>query len=179
MKKLLITTLLLMVTVGQVHAVDMEQELYSQLPIEELMEAVPEDAEQFMIGIDPKSNKDFWTSFRVIIGNVLNKNKSILHDHSAMILRILAVLLFSQLAKIFLPTGRQGIITLAGVIALLTLCITDLNSMIGMGSETIRNLSEFSELLLPVMAAAASVSGAVSGGSGIYAVSVFFFNLLI
>ena len=51
--------------------------------------------------------------------------------------------------------------------------------MMRTGIDTVQSLSDFSGLLLPVMAAATAAAGSPAGSSAMYAVAVFFSNLLI
>ena len=179
MRKILTVILIFLTLTGSVHATDISDELYEQLPLADLEEAVPEEAERFMNGISPMQPIDFMSGIKSVFEQAIHQSKNSFGKNLHTMLRIIIVLILCQLTEAVFGGERQRIVVWTGVVALMMLCLTDLNTMIGLGTHTIQSLSQFSELLLPVMAAAASASGNVSGGSCLYTVSIFFFHMLV
>ena len=61
----------------------------------------------------------------------------------------------------------------------MVICLENLQTMVGIGTGAMGELTDFSMMLNPVMAAASAASGSVSGAGGNYSLTVFFSNLLL
>lgn len=94
-------------------------------------------------------------------------------------LRILVVVILCQtiLSMGTSVTGRA--VSAAGALAITACCASDMQALMGLGQRTMDEISNFSGLLLPVMAAASAASGAPAGASAVYAVAAVFSDLLI
>lgn len=75
--------------------------------------------------------------------------------------------------------GKTGkVVQLVGVISVAVLLLQQAGSMIATGMETVRSLSEYGKLLLPVMTAALAAQGGVTSSSALY-VSTTVFNTVL
>ncbi len=88
--------------------------------------------------------------------------------------KLLAVVLVCGLAQSAALPGQ-----LAGALAITALTMTDVAAMIGLGRETLRRMDDFSQALLPVMAALTAATGRVSGAAVGQGVTVLFSQLLL
>ena len=82
--------------------------------------------------------------------------------------KLLAVVLVCGLAQsAALPGQQEGVqaAELAGALAITALTMTDVAAMIGLGRETLGRMDDFSQALLPVMAALTAATGRVSGAA--------------
>lgn len=70
-------------------------------------------------------------------------------------------------------------IALAGSLAIAAVSISDVNAMLGLGRKTIEQIGDFSNVLLPVVAAVTAATGAVTGAAVRQMAAVLFSNLLI
>ncbi|MCI2056687.1 MAG: stage III sporulation protein AE, partial [Oscillibacter sp.] len=68
---------------------------------------------------------------------------------------------------------------MAGALSISLLTAGSLDSLIGLGAETIRAMSDFSKVLLPTLAAAAATAGAVGSATVQQVTTVFFVDLLL
>ena len=96
--------------------------------------------------------------------------------------KLLAVVLVCGLAQsAALPGQQEGVraAELAGALAITALTMTDVAAMIGLGRETLRRMDDFSQALLPVMAALTAATGRVSGAAVGQGVTVLFSQLLL
>lgn len=157
MKKLIFTVVCFLLLTVQAQAVE--------LP-EDLMDAVPEEAEDLLDGQAVDDAGDLAQG----IGGILER----LGDQAGAVIRArlrgaAAVLLVAVLcgaaegfgqgtggsrATVFLP--------MVGALSVTLLTAGSLDDLIGLGSQTIRELSDFSQTLLPTLAAATAASGAVT-----------------
>lgn len=67
---------------------------------------------------------------------------------------------------------------IAGTCAVAAMLLSAANSMIGLGVQTIQQVSEYGKLLLPVMTAALAAQGGVSTSAALYAATAFFDSVL-
>jgi stage III sporulation protein AE len=75
--------------------------------------------------------------------------------------------------------GKTGkVVQLVGVITVTVLLLQQAGSMIGTGMETVRSLSEYGKLLLPVMTGALAAQGGITSSSALY-VSTTVFNTVL
>ncbi len=96
--------------------------------------------------------------------------------------KLLAVVLVCGLAQsAALPGQQEGVqaAELAGALAITALTMTDVAAMIGLGRETLGRMDDFSQALLPVMAALTAATGRVSGAAVGQGVTVLFSQLLL
>lgn len=96
--------------------------------------------------------------------------------------KLLAVVLVCGLAQsAALPGHQEGVqaAELAGALAITALTMTDVAAMIGLGRETLGRMDDFSQALLPVMAALTAATGRVSGAAVGQGVTVLFSQLLL
>lgn len=79
--------------------------------------------------------------------------------------------------------GGQGrglpLTRLAGAMAITALTMTDVDTLIGLGRDTIHRMEVFSTVLLPAMAVLTALSGSVTAGALGQGAAVFFYGLLV
>lgn len=85
----------------------------------------------------------------------------------------------AMLCGIFGARDGNTAMNLACVLALSALFTSQLSALLSLGTSTIRDLSEYGKVLLPVMAAAMTASGQPSGSAALYLGTELFDTLLI
>ena len=96
--------------------------------------------------------------------------------------RLLAVVLFCSLAESAgLPGNQEGLqaVELAGALAITALTMTDMESMIGLGRETIQRMDRFSGVLLPAMAVLTAATGGIRAAALRQGATVLFSGALL
>ena len=96
--------------------------------------------------------------------------------------KLLAVVLLCGLAEQAALEGGSGksrAVELAGALAVTTLTVNDMTTMIGLGRETIHKMDVFADLLLPAVATLTAATGGVTGAAVRQGVTVLFSDLLI
>lgn len=99
----------------------------------------------------------------------------------ATAMKLVAVVLLCALAESAREgeeTALQGV-TLAGVLAITALTLTDMDTMIGLGRDTLGRMESFSALLLPAMAVLTAATGGVTAAAARQGATVLFSQLLI
>ena len=96
---------------------------------------------------------------------------------------LLAVVLLCGVGEPLLETagGQKGLpyLTMAGAAAVVALAAGELDQLIGLGTETIAELDQFSKVLLPTLAAATASAGLVGTAAAKQVATVFFCDVLI
>ena len=102
---------------------------------------------------------------------------------SAVIIAILlAVAVFCGLAEGVYAGKREGglqAVQMAGALAVTALSVSDMQTMIGLGRQTIEQMDGFAGLLLPVVAVLTAATGAATGAAVRQGATVLFSDLLI
>lgn len=94
--------------------------------------------------------------------------------------RLLAVVLLCGLSE-GLSSGKSAaaVTKMAGALAVTALSVSSMETMIGLGRETIGKMTAFSDLLLPVMAALTAATGHVTAAAARQGVTMMFTQLLV
>lgn len=97
--------------------------------------------------------------------------------HSAVI--IVIVVLLCAMAGAMYQGSIPDLVPLGGTLAISAVAVGDMNSLFGLGTEMLSTLSDFSRVLMPSLAAAASASGAISSAAAKYAAVTLFMDVLL
>ena len=152
----------------------------ADLPVE-LERAAPEAAEDLTDG-----DLSGGTGFAQGVGNILDR----LADQVGDVVRertrgaaavLLVVVLCGVVEGFAQGTGGKGaaFLPMAGALSITLASAGSLDSLMGLGSRTIGELADFSQALLPVMAALTAATGRVSGAAVGQGVTVLFSQLLL
>ena len=117
-----------------------------------------------------------------ILETGLDQAGSLLRHSFQTGLKLLAVVLLCGLAESAALDGKAGglkAVEVAGALAVTALTVSDMNTMIGLGRETIQQMDAFAGLLLPAMATLTAATGGVTGAAVRQGVTVLFSDLLI
>ncbi len=79
---------------------------------------------------------------------------------------IAAVMMITVLSTFSGPTKKTAV--LAGTITIAAVLLSNTNAMITLGSDTVRQLSDYGKLLFPVMTAAMAAQGGVTASAALY-----------
>ena len=125
---------------------------------------------------------DLGQGIQDILADGLDQLGGLLQNSLQTGLKLLAVVLLCGLAEsALLDRGGDGlkVVELAGALAVTTLTVSDMTTLIGLGRETIGRMDAFADLLLPSMAVLTAATGGVTGAAVRQGVTVLFSDLLI
>lgn len=125
---------------------------------------------------------DLGQGIQDILADGLDQLGGLLQNSLQTVLKLLAVVLLCSLAEsALLDRGGDGlkVVELAGALAVTTLTVSDMTTLIGLGRETIGRMDAFADLLLPTMAVLTAATGGVTGAAVRQGVTVLFSDLLI
>ena len=94
---------------------------------------------------------------------------------------LLVIVLLCSLGEGVLAAGSDvgvNIAALAGSLAVTAVAVTDVNSLLGLGSGAISSMTDFSNVLLPIVAATTAATGAVTGAAARQMAAALFSGVL-
>ncbi len=147
----------------------------------DLERAAPEAAEDLADG-----DLSGGTGFAQSVGNILSR----LADQVGDVVRertrgaaavLLVVVLCGAIDGFYQGAGGKGtpFLPMAGALSITLASAGSLDTLMGLGSQTIGELADFSQALLPTLAAATAASGAITTATVQQVSTVFFVDLLL
>lgn len=97
------------------------------------------------------------------------------------VLLLLIVLLCGVAEGLYGSTGETGlkVVPLVGALAVTAVAVTDVNSLLGMGTSTLDTMTAFANILMPTVAALTAATGAITGAAARQMAAVLFSDLLM
>jgi stage III sporulation protein AE len=74
---------------------------------------------------------------------------------------------------------KVPVVTLAGTLAVAAVAVTDIYSLMGLGTEAIESMTTFSNVLLPIVATVTAATGAITGAAARQMAAALFSGLLV
>lgn len=179
MKRIWIILALLTVLCRSVQAGEVLEQQAERYGVDTLTEGLEDHAAEVMEDYDPTVQADLIEGVSDILSDAVRQSGGALKATSLLMLKVLGILLLCRLAAGMDDKRIGAATTLAGAMAIAACCFSDLRSMMGLGSHTMDQLSSFSSLLLPVMAASSAASGSAVSSGTMYSVAAFLSGLLI
>ena len=179
MKKGLILIVICMLLCADISAADVAQAQADLFGVNVLWDGLGGRTEELMMEYEPAVQTDLGSGIENIINDAQKNSGGFVISTAKVMVRILAVLLLCRLLCCFGEDRVSSASMLAASLAVTVCCMSDIKTMIGLGRNVMEEINGFTALLLPVMAAAATASGAPTSGTAIYTVSAFFCNALI
>lgn len=161
MKRLLFLLLITSLLITPVAAIDFTA---PQAPdsVENLM---PAETETFTQGL-----------WKVIKAGIRSAQPNLAEACGVCICLIALILLISLVKTV--SSAQMHVIELAAALAISGILLQRTNSMIHLAARTVREVSEYSKLLLPVMTAALAAQGGTTTSSALYTATAFLNSLL-
>lgn len=148
----------------------------------DLMKALPEGTEDLIEFADPADPGGLARGVGRILEDMKGKVGEVLRQRTRGAASVLLVVVLCAAVEGF-SQGTGGKTTLflpmVGVLSVTLLTAGSLDSLMGLGAETIGELNRFSKALLPTLAAATAASGAVTTATVQQVTTVFFVDLLL
>lgn len=154
----------------------------SDLLPEDMTAALPKQAEDLLEDIDISNVDGFSEGVSRILNHMGDCVEGVFRQRVRGVASILLVIVLCGLIDGFY-LGTKGkstpFLPMAGALSITLLTAGSLDSLIGMGAETIGELTLFSKALLPTLAAATAATGAITTATFQQVTTVFFVDLLL
>lgn len=150
-----------------------------ELPVGAVTEALPQDALSALHGLSPLETEPE-TGLARLWSFVLEHLNGVVAELLRPAGAVLAVaLLCAAGAQIGAQRGGLDYVSFGGALAVAAAALSDVQSVAGMGGETVRALCEYSHTLLPALTTAAAGTGAVTSAAAKYAAAALFSDMLL
>lgn len=134
---------------------------------------VPESGSEWM----PEAPETFTDGVLELLGKILPKIQPAMTEAFRTCLAVIAAVLLVSMVRSF--HGSAGTTAdLVGTAAIGILLLGASNSIIALGSDTVRQVSDYGKLLLPVMTSAMAAGGGVTTSAALYLGTAFFDSVL-
>lgn len=134
---------------------------------------VPEAGEALM----PEDTSSFSEALWELMSNALAAVRPDLREAAQVSLGAIAAVMMVSLLQTF--SGQvKALANTTGSVAVAAVLLLGTNSLIRLGSDTVRELSQYGKLLLPVMTAALAAQGGVTSSAALYAGTALFDSVL-
>lgn len=153
------------------------EELTGELP-EELLRAAPDGAEV----LEGEGDMGLAEGAASLWRESMEKMKDYLLAGVKSVAALMCGVVALGAVESIVPDRRGTVgrcITVSGALWITAVSAGDLEALIGLGRETVTEISQFSKVLLPVMATATAASGGVTGASVRQVGTVFFSDVLL
>ena len=133
----------------------------------------PDSAAQLM----PEEPRSFGEGLMYILRELVPIIHPSLAEAAGVCMRLIAVVL---LLSVVSAIGQDGsrITDLVGIITIGIMLIEPSNAFIGMAVETVKQMSDYGKLLMPVMTAAMAAQGGIHSSGALYAGTLLFDSIL-
>ena len=133
----------------------------------------PGDAQDLMPERQSTFGEDFW----YIIKSSIGKLQPEIREGCAICLSVSAIVLLSSMLGSF-PGSTKSMTDLVGCIGVACVILGTSNSLISSATDSIRELSDYGKLLLPVMTTATAAQGGITTSTALYTGTAMFDALL-
>ena len=153
---------------------DLEERQREQLGVDRL----EDEAQGFLSGTDISLDGDLEENLK----RLLDTGTAQLHGVLRKALRsgalMLIVVLLCGMGQSLPVATKNMVVPLTGTLAIAAITVGDVNSLLGMGREAIGDISDFANVLLPVVAAVTAATGAITGAAARQMAAMLFSGLL-
>ncbi len=125
----------------------------------------------------PEQQSDFASDLIYVLRNAFSAFLPDLKEGMGVCLRVFAVVMLTQMCNHISGISKQAV-KICTVLAISGCLIGSANSMIGLASETVRQISAYGKLLLPVMTTALAAQGSATASTALYAGTAVFDSIL-
>lgn len=132
------------------------------------------------LGLDDAENGA--AGAQAILEGGLGRLPGLLRQAGGSVMALVGVAMLCGLAESIreeLGGGGLSPVCLAGAVAVATIAVAQVNSLMGLGRETLGQMETFSRLLMPVVTAACAATGAPVSAAARQSLVLFFLSLLV
>jgi stage III sporulation protein AE len=160
---------------GVQDALEAEQEA---LELDELERA----AQEYLDGTDIAIDNDWEENLSQLLDTGSGQIKSVVKRAVRSGVLLLIIVTLCSVGDGLTLAGKEmkvPVVTLAGTLAVTAVAVTDIYSLMGLGTEAISSMTDFSNVLLPIVAAVTAATGAITGASARQMAAALFSSLLV
>lgn len=171
MRYIFLTALCVFLLVGNGSAAEMEEQQRELFGLDEL----DQTARSYLNGSDISTENDWEDNLSELLESVEVGAEMKQAVKSGVLL--LVVVLLSAVGQ----TGETlsiPAVQIAGTLAVAAVAVSDVNTLLGLGQETIQSITSFSNVIMPTMTAITAATGAITGAAARQGAAALFSGLL-
>ena len=134
---------------------------------------LPDSAEEYM----PDNTESFAEGLWFVIKTAIGKTQPIIAQTAAQCLSCICIILLCSIVQ-SLSGNTKSLVNLSGTILIALVLLGPANNMIRLSSQTVEELTDYGNLLLPVLTGALASQGAVGTSTALYAGTALFAGLM-
>lgn len=181
MKKVVMLLLLLWICLPFAGAaLDWEEQKKTEMGT--LMDAMPDERQVYLDGIEPQMADGMMDSFLRLLDNVSKDSRSVLQNGIQGLLRVAVVIVLTAVARGFSAAAggeADTLIDLAGAVGCAAVLLKDFSGVLSLCRDTLAQISLFSATLQPVLAAVLSVGGNAATATTLQVATMLVFDMVI
>jgi stage III sporulation protein AE len=125
----------------------------------------------------PENTDSFGDALMELVGKALGTLRPDLLEGARICFGILAVVLLISVLKL-LPGAREHTADFVGAVGISALLLGSSHSLVHLSVDTVRQMSHYGKLLLPVMTSALAAQGGITSSAALYAGTALFDTIL-
>lgn len=133
----------------------------------------PQEAERYMPEKSVSFGEDLWYVFK----SAMKELQPSLTEATSVCLSVIVTVLLVSILQNY-SASSKGISEFAGTISLGLILLQPMNSLVELGVSTIKQISEYGKILLPVMTTTMAAQGGTTTAAALYTGTAFFDALL-
>ena len=174
MRRICLILLIIFLCCAEVHGIEKEDIL--EWDQDALVSEIPSDAVDILEDMDLQ-NLNFTDTVLTVVFRAMEKCTESIRQGIRTSATILIIAMLCNLCSSLSP--QKSAVVIVGVLGILGFSVKAMDAMVLLAEQTITDLTEYSALLLPVMASAMAVSGNPVTAGGLYGITVLFSQLLM
>lgn len=144
--------------------------------------AVSGESASYLAGLGPSPDADIGQSLATLVERTAGESGKAFHAALRSLTRVMMVVVLCGSASGFYTAAggtNPMAINMAGALGVTAVLLGDMRGLLSLCSSTLEQVSVFSKTMLPVMAAAISLSGAPTTATVMQSATMFAFDLLV
>lgn len=178
-RKPIILAAVIMILSLSVSAQDVTEYYADVYDVGAVEDALDRQTRSLMGDITPATQSGISKNIFSIFKHALDRSGATIKDTFASMIRLMLIVVLCQVADAVVDEKGKRVVTLAGALAIVSCCVTDVRAVIEAGRSAVNEIADYSKVLLPVMVSAATASGALSGATAVYTLTTAFSGVLI
>lgn len=157
---------------------DIMEEQKQSLELDELEQAAQEELD----GMDITLDGDWQDDLSQLLDTGTQELGGVVKKAVRSCVLLLIIVLLCTLGEAVTQAGEArglAVAPLAGTLAVTAVAVTDVHSLLGMGTSAISSITTFSNVLLPVVATVTAATGAITGAAARQMAAALFSGLLV
>ena len=133
----------------------------------------PESAQAYM----PREPENLTEGIFEVLRKVVGELRPDLAEATGLCIRICAVVMMLSLVE-FIPGENRNVVNLVGTVTVSGMLLSSSGTMIRLAADTVRQISDYGKLLLPVMSSALAAQGGITTSAVLYTGTALFDAIL-